>query len=99
MAPRIVILKRADRKIKQIYIYLLENWNQKVADDFYKRVESITNLIATYPYIGQSSAKKQHIRRKLITKHNCLYYTFKNDSIIILDVIDTRRNPVKNPYE
>lgn len=79
-------------------MYLLENWNKKVADDFYKKFGSTVKLIANHPHIGQPTAKKQNIRRKLITKHNCIYYQIKADSIILLDVLDTRQNPKKNPY-
>ncbi|HRH50774.1 MAG TPA: type II toxin-antitoxin system RelE/ParE family toxin [Panacibacter sp.] len=99
MAQRIIILKRADQKVKQVYAYLLENWNQKVADEFYEKFEKVIHIISLQPEIGRASAKRPDIRRKLVTKHNCLYYRIKDDSIIIINMLDTRRDPVKNPYE
>jgi len=35
MAQRIIILKRAENKVKKVYAYLLENWSEKIADEFY----------------------------------------------------------------
>lgn len=99
MAQRIIILKRADQKVKQVYAYLLENWNQKVADEFYEKFEKIIHIISLQPGIGRASGKRPEIRRKLVTKHNCLYYRIKDDSVIIINLLDTRRNPTKNPYE
>lgn len=99
MAQRIIILKRADQKVKQVYAYLLENWNQKVADEFYEKFEKIIYIISLQPEIGRASGKRPDIRRKFVTKHNCLYYRIKNDSVIIINLLDTRRNPAKNPYE
>ena len=99
MAQRIIILKRAEQKIKKVYAYLLENWNEKVADEFYNKFENTVKSISLQPGIGRPSAKRPDIRRKLVTKHNCLYYRIKNDSIIIINILDTRRNPKKNPYE
>lgn len=99
MAQRIIILKRTEQKIKKVYAYLFENWSEKVADEFYNNFERTVKTISLHPEIGQRSSKQPYIRRKLITKHNCLYYRIKNDSVIIINVLDTRRNPDKNPYE
>ncbi len=73
MAKRIIILKRAEQKVKKVYTYLLENWNEKVADEFYEKFEKTIHLISLQPKIGRASAKKPDVRRKLVTKHNCLY--------------------------
>ena len=99
MAQRIVILKRAEQKIRKVYAYLFENWSEKVADEFYDKFERTAKTISLHPEIGQRSSKQPNVRRKLITKHNCLYYRIKNDSVIIINIKDTRQNPERNPYE
>lgn len=99
MAQRVIILKRAEQKVKQVYAYLLENWSEKVADEFYKKFQNTIHFISIHPQIGRPSAKQPGIRRKLVTRHNCIYYRIKDDSIIIINILDTRRNPKKNPYE
>lgn len=78
-----------------MYNYLYENWNERVAEDFYTKFEKTITAISKHPYSGKASAKKQNVRRKLITKHNCLYNRIKNSSIIVINVIDTRANPKK----
>lgn len=99
MARRIIILKRTEQKVKKVYTYLLENWNQKVADEFYEKFEQTLHAISLQPKTGRASSGKPYIRRKLVTKHNCLYYTIKKNSIIITNMLDTRSNPKKNRYE
>ena len=99
MAKRVIILKRAKQKVKNVYIYLLENWNEKVADEFYNKFESTIKKISLQPGIGRPSSKKPGIRCKLITKHNCVYYRIKSNSIIIINMLDTRKNPNENPYQ
>jgi Txe/YoeB family toxin of Txe-Axe toxin-antitoxin module len=59
-----------------------------------KRIETLKKQ----PFIGKPSERKSEVRTILITKHNRLYYKFSNDTIIILNMYDTRRNPRKNPY-
>jgi len=98
MAKRIIILKRADKKIKEVYSYLVENWSEKVADHFFEKFDKTADLISRYPEIGHPLLKKHGVRRILITKHNCLYYRVKKDSIIIINMLDTRRDPKTNPY-
>ena len=95
MAQRVIILKKNRAKSKKVYAYLLENWNQKVADEFYEKFEKIIHIISLQPKIGRASGKRTDIRRKLITKHNCLYYKIKEDLIIVINLLDTRRNPNK----
>jgi len=99
MAQRIIILKRAENKVKKVYAYLLENWSEKIADEFYVNFEKTIHKISLYPEIGRPSAKRPDVRKKLITKHNCLYYRIKKNSVIVINMLDTRRNPKKNPYE
>ncbi len=99
MAQRVIILKRTEQKVKKVYVYLLENWSQKVADEFYGKFEKTIRDISAHPEIGRPSARRPDIRRKLVTKHNCFYYRIKDDSVIIINMLDTRRNPTKNPYE
>lgn len=98
MAQRIIVLKRTEQKVKKVYSYLLENWNEQIANDFYERFQKTIYLIASHPQIGHPSLKRG-IRRKLVTKHNCVYYRIKNDVVIIINMLDTRQNPKKNPYE
>ncbi len=60
-----------------------------------KRIETLKEQ----PFIGKQSERKPEVRTVLITKHNKLYYKFTNNTIIILNIYNTRNNPKKNPYE
>jgi plasmid stabilization system protein ParE len=99
MAQRVIILKRTEQKVRKVYAYLFDNWNEKIADEFYEKFEKTIHLIAIHPRIGRPSAKRPQVRRKLITKHNCVYYRIKKNAVIIINMLDTRQNPKNNPYE
>ena len=65
---------------------------KKIADEFYVKFEKTIHKISLYPEIGRPSAKRPDIRKKLITKQNCLYYRIKKNSVIVINMLDTRRN-------
>lgn len=41
---------------------------------------------------------KKNIRSILVTKHNKVYYRVEKGNLIIINIIDTRRDPAKNPF-
>lgn len=78
--------------------YLHENWGESVASDFIKLVDSKILLLASQPNIGIRSQKLKDARSILITKLNRLTYRVKDNTLIILNLSDTRRHPNKNKY-
>jgi plasmid stabilization system protein ParE len=78
--------------------YLTKNWSDKVAENFRRVVEAKLNVLSHHPFIGLPSQKHQDIRSILLTKHNRLYYRVKDNSIELLNILDTRQNPKTNPY-
>jgi plasmid stabilization system protein ParE len=78
--------------------YLEKKWNYKIAEDFLKTLDKRIDTLKKQPRVGKSSIKKPGIRAILITKHNRLYYKFNADTILVLNMYDTRSNPKKNPY-
>lgn len=78
--------------------YLDEHWGESVASDFIKLVDSKILLLASQPNIGIRSQKLKDARSILITKHNRLTYRVKDNTLIILNLSDTRRHPKKNKY-
>lgn len=98
MAFEIIIKKRFTNKVAKTLGYLEKEWSLKVASEFLQKIDRRIEQLKMQPYLGVPSSKIKDVRGLLITKHNRLYYKIKNNTVIILNMYDTRANPSKNPY-
>ena len=89
----VVISERAENNLDNIVNYLLIEWNEKVKDFFLVRLKKIVNLLSINPYMFQEYSKKKRIRKCLITKHNAMYYRIVENTVEIITIHDSRRNP------
>lgn len=79
--------------------YLLEEWSVDIATKFIDIVEARLATLSVFPYIGIRSAKEDTIRAIALTKHNRRYYQVTSQSVLVLNIFDTRQDPKKNRYE
>lgn len=98
MAYKIIYKKRFSNKLIRLLQYLEDQWGQKTAFEFLNHVDERIETLRAQPFIGKPSEKKPNVRTILITKYNRLYYKLNDDTIIILNMFDTRKNPKRNPY-
>lgn len=98
MALRVITKKRFETKVKKLLEYLVMNWYDEVADDFTKRLNNKIVLLSKKPFLGKPVPTLANTRTILITKHNRIYYRLQGNSIIFLNMFDTRRNPKRNPF-
>ncbi len=98
MALSIVTKKRFESKVKKLLEYLLLNWYDNVADDFILILNGKMELLSEQPFIGPEVISHPGIRTYLITKHNRIYYRIHKNQIIFINMLDTRMNPQKNPF-
>ena len=99
MAYKIIVKKRFTNKVQKILAYLEKEWSKKVAGEFLLKIDRRLDLISKQPFAGAVSLKIKEVRGLLITRHNKLYYKVKGNTVIILNMYDTRMNPKKNPYK
>jgi plasmid stabilization system protein ParE len=78
-------------------LYLENEWSPQTAHNFLSLLDMRINAIKLNPYIGTITFIN-NTRSILVSKQNRLYYRVTKDSVIILNLIDTRRNPKKNPF-
>ena len=95
MVKEVVWGKRAFNKFQKIVEYLLKEWSEKVAEEFIDKSEEKIELLKNFPNIGLKSTKKVGLRKINLSKQNMLVYRIKEDKIIILNIYDTRQDPVK----
>lgn len=98
MAYKIIYKKRFQKKLFKLLDYLKSAWGEKVADELIARLQNRLQTLSKQPYIGVPSSIIKTVRSILITKHNRLYYRIKDNTIEVLNMYDTRRDPEKNIY-
>ena len=97
MAQKIIYKKRFINKLDKVLLYLEKEWGQKSANVFIDKLLEKITLIKKQPEIGSITVYK-NIRSVLITKQKKIYYRIEKDRVEIINMIDTRRNPEKNPF-
>ncbi|MDO6804257.1 type II toxin-antitoxin system RelE/ParE family toxin [Wenyingzhuangia sp. 1_MG-2023] len=95
MSRTVIISKTAEKKLKKLFEFLLENWNQKVKSDFIKKLDKNINLIKINPESFPQSENKVGLHKCVITKQTTLFYRHTSKIITIVTIFDTRQNPNK----
>lgn len=98
MAYKIIYKKRYLNSLDKLILYLEKTWPVSVAHNFMDILANCLNLLKVNSNMGLETSIK-NTRTILITKHNRLYYCIEKNKIIILNMINTRRNPISNPFK
>lgn len=98
MAYQISWTEIALQDYKTIIDYLIAEWAISVAIEFERTVDQKLINLSRHPFTGIKSQKNPLIRSILFSKHNRLYYRVYNNNIELLNIIDTRKDPLQNPF-
>lgn len=98
MALEIHWTAQADRKFDKITDYLLNEWNQRVASSFVKKVYNTLDILAEFPYIGTIEHNERGIRGFTLVKQINIFYKISGNKLIILDFFDNRQTPEKKRF-
>jgi plasmid stabilization system protein ParE len=88
----VLIAPEAAADVSRINQYLLENWSERVRDNFIKKLRKSVALIQVMPLSYPVSSTKATLRKCVITPQTSLYYTIKDETIVIVSVLDNRMN-------
>ena len=89
----------AEKDFENILIYLKDNWNDDVLDNFIDITDNMISQIISNPKQFPLIQKKIKIRKCVLTKHNTLFYRIKRDAIEILRIYDTRQDPANLKFK
>jgi len=78
--------------------YLLEEWGERATKNFVPKVFHFLDLLSEYPGLGSIENRQKGIRGFTIVKQINLFYTVKEDQIILLNFFDNRQNSEKKKY-
>jgi len=98
MALEIVWSRRADEKFDLILKYLSEEWGTQVTKAFVKKFYDFLDILSEFPEIGTLENKEKAIRGFVIIKQVSVFYTIRNNRIIILNFFDNRQSPSKKRF-
>lgn len=98
MALEIVWSKRADEKFDLILKYLSKEWGTNVTKAFIIKVYDFLDILSEFPEIGTLENKEKAIRGFVIIKQVSVFYTIRNNRIIILNFFDNRKSPSKKRF-
>ena len=99
MAFKIIAKKRFLNSFKKITSYLNKEWGKSVAEEFKTITINKLDLLASQPNIGTNTAIK-NTKSVLVGKgyQNKIYYRVEKNKLIIINLIDIRKNPKQNRY-
>ena len=88
------ISERAQRDIRNVFVYLEENWPKSVKIDFQKELFRTIRILRRNPDIFPEM-EDAGIYKAVVTKHNSILYSFNDSQVEILMIFDTRLHPQK----
>lgn len=83
----------SSRKVQSIIEYLLDEWGEKEAKVFLKRLKKFENLVVEHPQLYPASQADENLRKAVITKFQSVIYKIDDDSIRVLTILDHRQKP------
>jgi plasmid stabilization system protein ParE len=95
MSRKIILSKRAEKKLEQLFNYLTEYWSEKIKTDFVKKLDQRIEAISVQPESFPESLQQKGLHKCVVTKQTTLYYRFNSKQIQIVTIFDTRQNPEK----
>lgn len=90
----LIISQRAKVRIAEVSDYIYEQWGQKSHRKFLSELERCLKIIEINPNSFRCNIEMQEVHECVVTYYNILYYTVKEDEILILSLEDTRMQPV-----
>jgi len=95
MAYKIIWTPKANAKFISICEYIEHEWSERIARNFASNVYRMLDLLEIFPEIGSIEKKEKNIRGLVIIKQTTLFYTIKENKVILLTFFDSRQYPSK----
>lgn len=82
-------------ELEEALEYLQKNWTERELKKFSRELDHTIELISKNPNLFQASNTKKGVRRAVILKYNKLYYRVNKNSVELLSLFATRKDPFK----
>lgn len=95
MSRKVVISKTAEKKLDQLFDFLILKWSVAVKRKFVQKLDASIEIIKKQPESFPESKKGKGLRKCVITKQTTLYYRYNSERIHVVTIFDTRQAPNK----
>lgn len=92
---KIVISKRAFKRLEKLLYYLESEWSCKVKTDFIRKLNKALKQLQNYPESCQKTDFIDGLYMCVIKKQTSLFYRFDTTTIKIVTIFDNRMNENK----
>jgi plasmid stabilization system protein ParE len=92
---KIILSKRASKKLDKLLEYLESEWSTKVKNDFIKKLIKSLKQIQKYPNSCKKTDYVKGLHILVVTKQTSIFYKHDKSSIKIVTLFDNRMNPKK----
>jgi len=93
MIKPVLLTLNANADLESISIWLAENWNAQVLENFLLLYQSKVRVIAEYPCRYPIIHQPSKLRKAVLTKHNVILYREKEEQMEVVSIFDTRQDP------
>jgi plasmid stabilization system protein ParE len=97
MVYEIIYTSEFENDFEELMNHLSNKWSIKTAQLFANQLDDLIFALSKMPFIGKKSIKNPLVRGIVVTDKNTLYYSVRDNEIILLSLFDTRQN--LNPLE
>ncbi|MGV8947245.1 MAG: type II toxin-antitoxin system RelE/ParE family toxin [Lutibacter sp.] len=87
MNRKVVISKTAEKKLDELFSYLIEKWSVKVKNEFTEKLDASIELIKNKPEIFPESKKGKKLRKCVVAKQITLFYRYTSKQINVLQFL------------
>ena len=96
MVYQITVKKRFQNKLQKLLTYIESEFGLLVAQRFAEQLDKKFVTLQQQPFVGKQSICIRNVRSIHAGKHNRVYYRINGDTIVVLNMYDTRINPKRN---
>lgn len=94
---RYEISEKAEQDLFRIEEYLLTNWNVKVLENFFIKLQNAIKLLLEKKVLFKKY-EDTRFHQYAITKHNSIIYFYQDEVLYIVRILQNFQNPDEN-YE
>ncbi|WP_084165787.1 type II toxin-antitoxin system RelE/ParE family toxin [Dyadobacter crusticola] len=92
MAYEIKWTADARRDYTEVISYLYDQWGFESADLFTDKLKFQLDLLREYPFMGKKHRTIGSLHEFVLGKHQTLYYTVFDNTVLVMDIRDNRRS-------
>jgi plasmid stabilization system protein ParE len=97
MVYEVIYTTEFENEFEELIDYLSNKWSIKTAQQFANQLDDLIFALSKMPFIGKKSLENPMVRGIVVTDKNTLFYSVRDNQIILLSLFDTRQN--LNPLE